>query len=118
MDQPLWQNYLNSIFLAFAVLPAGVALALGVSPPALRVACIAVCVACAIAAVAIWGKRAWVIGSLALVAITFTLATVAALALAPASTHGRWLAQLVVVLAGSAGLIMLAHREGEHDRHA
>jgi hypothetical protein len=118
MDQPLWQNWLNAVFIALAVRPAAVALALGVSHPALRLGCIAVCVACAIAAVALWGKRVWVVGSLSLVILAFVLTTALALAFGPADMHPAWLMQLVIVLAAGAWLIMLAHRSGSHDEHA
>ncbi|HKU45048.1 MAG TPA: hypothetical protein VJR89_43105 [Polyangiales bacterium] len=111
MDQPLWQILANIALLGFVLRRAAFGLALGSAElhPALWGAYVLLCAVCAFAAVAILLSRRWVIAGLVALGVGFSVTTFVELAahVAPAA----WLlAQLVVGLAGTAGLLTLAVR--------
>jgi hypothetical protein len=110
MDQPLWQNWLNIALIGFVARRAAVAVAVqweGLNA-AVRAGYIAVLVACAFAAVAVWFSARWVIAALCAVAVTFTVASLVELGSVEPLTRTLILFQLVVAIAGTVALIKLA----------
>lgn len=116
MDQPLWQNWLNIALIGFVARRAAMAVALqwdGLNT-SIRTGYVAVLVACAFAAIAVWLSVRWVIGSLCAVAATYTVASLLELGHVEAPVRTWILMQLVVAIAGSVALINLARHNARH----
>lgn len=114
MNQPLWQNWLNIILIGFVARRAAVAVALQWESlnGAIRAGYIAVLVACAFAAIAVWLSVRWVVGALCAVAATYTVASLLELGQVEPAVRTWILIQLVVAVGGAAALIKLArHNE-------
>jgi hypothetical protein len=116
MDQPLWQNWLNIALIGFVARRAAVAVALQWESlnAAIRAGYVAVLVACAFAAVAVWLSVRWVIGSLCAVAATFTVASLLELGYVEPAVRTLLLMQLAVAIAGTVALISLARHNARH----
>jgi hypothetical protein len=81
---------------------------------AIRAGYVAVLVACAFAAVAVWFSVRWVIAALCAVAATFTVASLVELGSAEPSTRAVILMQLAVAIAGTIALVSLARHNARH----
>ena len=116
MDQPLWQNWLNIALIGFVARRAAVAVAVQWESlnAAIRAGYVAVLIACAFAAVAVWLSVRWVIGSLCAVAATFTVATLLELGHVEPSVRTLLVMQLAVAIAGTVALVSLARHQARH----
>jgi len=116
MDQPLWQNWLNIALIGFVARRAAVAVAVQWESlnAAIRAGYVAVLIACAFAAVAVWLSVRWVIGSLCAVAATFTVATLLELRHVEPSVRTLLVMQLAVAIAGTVALVSLARHQARH----
>jgi hypothetical protein len=114
MDQPLWQNWLNITMIGLIARRAAVGLGLywDKLEPVLRDVYIGLLAMCALAGIAVWLSSRWVIAALSLLACAFAVSTIAEFSIGTGvATQPAWLiAQLVFVLVGTGGLIMLARR--------
>jgi len=115
MYQPLWQIWLNVVFIAFVARRAAVGVGLHWDDlgTLLRTSHISVLVVCAWAAIAVWLRAKWVIASLVLVAAAFTFSTAIELSRGPVLPAASMVAQVVLAWIGCGFLIRLAWRS-EH----
>lgn len=116
MDQPLWQNWLNIALIGFVARRAAVAVAVQWESlnAAVRAGYVAVLVACAFAAIAVWFSVRWVVASLCAVAATFTVASLLELGQVEPSVRTLLVMQLAVAVAGTVALISLARHNARH----
>ena len=116
MDQPLWQNWLNIVLIGFVARRAAMAGALQWESlsAVIRAGYVAVLIACAFAAIAVWLSVRLVIASLCAVAATFTVATLLELGHVEPNVRTMLLLQLAVAIAGTIALINLARHNARH----
>ena len=116
MDQPLWQNWLNIALIGFVARRAAVAVALQWETlnAGIRAGYLAVLVACALAAIAVWLSVRWVIVSLCTVAATYTVTSLLELGHVEAPARTWILMQVVVAIAGTVALVNLARHNARH----